>query len=251
MALALAPACAPRCRRVLPRTCAQHITAAAAPAVPRRAALGAALGAALAAAPGASRAGVLDGAAAALLQSAARTSLDRGSDDSEVAGRVVEESPDGLAWTDLRLGDGPLPRTGDLVVAHVRGFLPDGSLFEDTAARGGPLVFTAGITPPGVCEGLERGLLSMRAGGRRLLAVPSALGFGPGGAAGSLRRIPGNSALRYEVELLRCGAAGDAGLACCTQPNWPCDAPAAFAPAEAGAGALASPPSVDEMTGLE
>ena len=161
---------------------------------------------------------------------------------------------------DLREGEGAAPRTGDLVVATVRGFLPDGSVFEDTELLGSPLVFTAGVQPRGVCDGLEKGLLGMRAGGKRLLTVPAALGFGASGTVGSLRRVPANSSLRYELELLRCGPGGEDGLACCTQPAFDanggrCDAPASFLPAEAAAQesplGLGRTPTVDEMTGLE
>jgi FKBP-type peptidyl-prolyl cis-trans isomerase len=51
-------------------------------------------------------------------------------------------------------------------------------VFEDTYARGAPLVFEYGIRPPGVCEGLEEAIGTMRAGGRRLVAVPPEVGFG-------------------------------------------------------------------------
>jgi hypothetical protein len=147
-----------------------------------------------------------------------------------------------------------MPKTGELVVAHIRGMLADGRVFEDTRAAGAPLVFTAGVQPRGVCDGLERGMLSMRAGGKRLLAVPASLGFGAAGAPGSLRRVPANAALRYEVELLRCGPSGEAGVACCTQPDFPCDSPQGFGfvPVDgATESPLANPPSVNELTGLE
>jgi FKBP-type peptidyl-prolyl cis-trans isomerase len=234
--------------------------------LPRRGALCASLAAlcaALTPAPPA-RAGALDDAAAALVLNAARSRAAATAPEAATAvaapsaaplGRDIQESPDGLAWVDLRVGDGPLPRTGDLVVAHVKGFLPDGTVFEDTASAGTPLVFTAGIAPRGVCDGLERGLLTTRAGGTRLLSVPASLAFGGIGAVGSLHYIPPNTPLRYELELLRCGPGGVDGVACCTQPEWPCAAPASFSPAAAAAEdappVLGRAPTVDEMVGLE
>lgn len=167
--------------------------------------------------------------------------------------RELVSEPNGLITTELRAGEGPVPRTGDIVAVHVRGFLADDTLFEDTRAAGSPLVFTAGIQPRGLCDGLERAILHAHAGSLFLLVVPPALGFGPRGGAGSLRRVPGNATLRYEVELLRCGGAGDAGLACCSQPDFAggaCAAPPGFSP-EAAAGALAQPPSVNALGGLE
>jgi peptidylprolyl isomerase len=221
----------------------------------RRAALSATLAVLVAAATPRAHAGALDDAAAALVQSAARTRVERAADaptESTDAGeREIHTAPDGLMWVDLREGEGPLPRTGDLVVANIIGYLQDGSKFEDTQAAGAPLVFTAGVQPAGMCDGLERGLLTTRAGGRRLLTVPAELGFGAAGGPGSLRRVPRGVSLRYEIEVLRCGPGGEAGLACCTQPSWPCDAPAAFAPTLEDAGALANPPTVNDLTGLE
>ena len=51
-------------------------------------------------------------------------------------------------------------KLGAVVVAHVVGTLPNSNdlVFEDTYARGAPLVFEYGIRPPGVCEGLEEAI---------------------------------------------------------------------------------------------
>lgn len=46
----------------------------------------------------------------------------------------------------------------------------DGVVFEDTLQRGKPIVFLYGKRPfsGGVCEGVERALATMKAGGARL-----------------------------------------------------------------------------------
>ena len=55
--------------------------------------------------------------------------------------------------------------------------------------------FTAGS---GLTAGFNEGLLLMRVGDRKLLLVPSRLGYGPGGYTG----IPADAALMFDVEVL-------------------------------------------------
>ena len=96
------------------------------------------------------------------------------------AERDVITTASGVAYADLAVGRGEPVKLGAVVVAHVVGTLPNSNdlVFEDTYARGAPLVFEYGIRPPGVCEGLEEAIGTMRAGGRRLVAVPPEVGFG-------------------------------------------------------------------------
>jgi hypothetical protein len=71
----------------------------------------------------------------------------------------------------------------------------------------------------------------MRAGGKRLVAIPPELGFGERGIEAPLGRVPKFSELRYEVQLLRCltGAEsfdqgfGEGEKICCSNENYPCD----------------------------
>ena len=77
-------------------------------------------------------------------------------------------------WTraTLVIGRGEPIGTADLVVAHVVGTLEsNGVEFENTYERGTALSFTMGVRPPGICEGLEEGISSMRMGGTRLIAA--------------------------------------------------------------------------------
>ena len=153
--------------------------------------------------------------------------------------RDVVTTPSGLSYADVEIGRGNKVKVGDLVVANVVGYTPDGKVFENTYTRGTALTFQLGIRPPGVCEGLEQGISTMRAGGKRLIAVPGSLGFGERGIRAPLGRVPPNSALRYEVELLRCvtevplNGATEAGVTdaaalngeriCCSDAAFPCD----------------------------
>ena len=121
-------------------------------------------------------------------------------------------TPEGLRYVDLRIGGESFPAKGLLVVLHFRAYA-DGELFEDTYARGKPIVYIYGIRPHpgGTCAGVEMALSSMRAGGIRKVTVPSDLGFGSNGT--SLRpteHVPGKTGevapeatLTYELELVR------------------------------------------------
>ena len=92
-------------------------------------------------------------------------------------------------------------------------FPSSGQLFEDTKARGKPIVFLYGARPltGGVCPGVEIALSSMKAGGRRKVTIPSSLGFGDRGT--TLRPtehvpekqgvVPPGAELKYDLEMLR------------------------------------------------
>ena len=112
----------------------------------------------------------------------------------------VVELPSGLQYEVLREGSGPVPGSEDFVTCHYRGALLDGSVFDDTATLGRPRTFAV----TSVIDGFEEALLRMPTGARWKLFVPAALGYG---AAGAGSKIPPNSTLVIEVELLSVGAA--------------------------------------------
>ncbi|KAL6752160.1 FKBP-type peptidyl-prolyl cis-trans isomerase [Haematococcus lacustris] len=120
--------------------------------------------------------------------------------------------PSGVAYTDVKLGGGSTPVKGYLAVVHFVG-RANGEVFDDTHTRGKPIVYLWGGRPfaGGLCAGVEEGMANMRAGGRRVIKVPAALGFGPAGAvlrptlhAGDKSGIvPPDADLEYDIELLR------------------------------------------------
>eukprot|EP00959_Pyramimonas_sp_CCMP1952_P166491 3480094-Pyramimonas_sp.AAC.1 len=65
--------------------------------------------------------------------------------------------PSGVRYKEVKVGDGPLPDSGDLVVLHAVGTTRSGGVFADTRREGRPIAFTRGVLPVGVCEGLEDG----------------------------------------------------------------------------------------------
>lgn len=114
----------------------------------------------------------------------------------QVTGDTVT-TPSGLKYIDMKVGDGELPQAGDLVQAHYTGWLTDGKKFDSSRDRGQAFMFPLGMGR--VIKGWDEGIASMKVGGRRLLIIPSTLGYGATGAAGV---IPPNATLVFDVELL-------------------------------------------------
>jgi len=103
----------------------------------------------------------------------------------------------GLKIEDLKEGDGLEAKKGNSITVHYVGTLADGQKFDSSYDRNEPFTFTLG--QGGLIPGWEQGILGMKVGGRRKLIVPPELAYGANGVPG---RIPPNSTLFFEVELL-------------------------------------------------
>ncbi|HEY6736333.1 MAG TPA: FKBP-type peptidyl-prolyl cis-trans isomerase [Candidatus Saccharimonadia bacterium] len=97
---------------------------------------------------------------------------------------------------DVLLGDGNSAQMGDWLTVNYRGWLTNGTEFDESYVRGKPFVFEMGAHH--VIQGWEQGLFGMKAGGKRRLIIPPAVGYGAT-AQGS---IPPNSVLVFDVELV-------------------------------------------------
>ncbi len=117
------------------------------------------------------------------------------SDEASSSGLVTTSS--GLQYQDITVGKGASPSVGRTVVVHYTGTLENGRKFDSSRDRNEPFSFQIGVGQ--VIKGWDEGVMSMKAGGRRKLVIPSALGYGSRGAGGV---IPPNATLIFDVELL-------------------------------------------------
>jgi peptidylprolyl isomerase len=106
--------------------------------------------------------------------------------------------PHGLKFVDVRVGDGRTARNGNKLVLLYVGRLANGTVFEVSRDPANPFAFVLGSGR--VIRGWDEGLLGMKAGGRRTIYIPPELGYGSAGAGA---KIPPNSSLVFDIELLR------------------------------------------------
>jgi FKBP-type peptidyl-prolyl cis-trans isomerase FkpA len=140
----------------------------------------------------------LVGAAVALAVTAAGTPIGH----AFAAEPKVIEMPDGLKYTDDKIGDGAAATAGTKVSVHYTGWLSKdgakGAKFDSSLDRGQPFEFTLGAHQ--VIAGWDEGVAGMKVGGERTLIIPPELGYGARGAGGV---IPPNATLIFDVQLLK------------------------------------------------
>lgn len=92
-------------------------------------------------------------------------------------------------------GDADKPTAADVVRVHYHGMLIDGTVFDSSVERGQPAQFPLNGVIPGWTEGLQL----MKVGEKFKFTIPAELAYG---ARSPSPKIPANSALVFEVELL-------------------------------------------------
>jgi FKBP-type peptidyl-prolyl cis-trans isomerase len=103
--------------------------------------------------------------------------------------------PDGVCYAIVKAGTGLRPLQTDSVSIQVKGYLPEGKIFEDTYAGNKPFR----TTPATLIPGLKETLQIMPAGSLWRIYIPSSLAYGEKGVAGA---IPSYSAVVFDIELL-------------------------------------------------
>ena len=110
-------------------------------------------------------------------------------------------TPGGIQYRDLQVGSGDCAEAGDVVAIHFVGWLTRdgqrGSEFFNSRAQGRPVSFVVGTER--VMPAWNEGVIGMCLGGRRLLLVPPALGYGSKGVQGV---VPANAHLMFLIEVL-------------------------------------------------
>ncbi len=118
--------------------------------------------------------------------------------------RLVEENAartgvtvctSGLQYSVVKPGRGARPTPKSRVLVHFVSRLADSTLIEDSHTFKGPALWEVG----GMSQGLVEGVCLMKPGAVYRFVVPPELGFG----AESHTKIPPNSVVLYEVELLK------------------------------------------------
>ena len=129
-------------------------------------------------------------------QSAAATTMSYKPVAAKTAAGKTVTLPDGLKYTVLKTGKGPLPRAGQIAVVHYTGTFTNGKTFD--SSRGGkPLEFPLGRRKVIACW--DEAVAMMHVGDRRKLVCPPALAYG---AHGYPPVIPPNATLNFDVELV-------------------------------------------------
>lgn len=102
----------------------------------------------------------------------------------------------GLQYREIQAGEGKTPGPKDSVRVHYKGSLIDGREFDSSYQRGKPATFRVNQ----VIKGWQEALQLMKEGSKWELYIPPELAYGKRGRPNT---IPSNSALIFEVELLR------------------------------------------------
>ncbi|WP_354583083.1 FKBP-type peptidyl-prolyl cis-trans isomerase [Hymenobacter sp. UYCo722] len=116
---------------------------------------------------------------------------------AENAGKAgVTTLPSGLQYEVITEGTGAKPSLKSSVTTHYHGTLINGTVFDSSYQRGQPATFPVN----GVIAGWTEALQLMPEGSKYRLYIPSDLAYGKRGAG---RDIPGDTALIFDVELLK------------------------------------------------
>lgn len=103
-------------------------------------------------------------------------------------------------YGDIKVGTGNEVKAGTKVSVLYKGWLTNGTLFDqsraDESGNVQPLVFTVGEKK--VIPGFEQDMIGMKQGGVRLMIIPPKVGYG----SQAQGNIPANSVLIFQVELL-------------------------------------------------
>ncbi len=106
----------------------------------------------------------------------------------------VKVTKSGLQYRVITEGKGKKPMATDTVKVNYKGFLPDGTVFDDSSKAGEPIEFPLNVVIAGWTEGLQL----MPVGAKYEFVIPAKLAYGEMAPPS----IGPNRVLRFEVELV-------------------------------------------------
>ena len=128
------------------------------------------------------------------------SSKDQAKIDNEIIQKYISDNKlsatstsNGLYYVIENQGSGTKPNSYSQVQVAYKGYLTDGTVFDQSISSG------AVFNLQSVIKGWTEGIPYFRAGGNGKLLIPSALGYGTNGTTG----IPGNSVLIFDVKVIK------------------------------------------------
>lgn len=106
---------------------------------------------------------------------------------------TAQSTPSGLHYVIVEAGNSSHPTSTSTVTVNYKGYFTDGSIFDESVP-GNPII----ISLSSVIKGWQEGIQLFGKGGKGILLIPSALGYGSTANYG----IPANSVLIFDVELI-------------------------------------------------
>lgn len=108
----------------------------------------------------------------------------------------IQYNEDGLHWLVVDAGVGDPPGPNDRVRVHYEGSRTNGNVFDSSFQRGEPATFSMAGVIPGFAEGLKQ----IGRGGKVLIYIPAALGYGAHPPPGS--SIEPGDTLIFDAEII-------------------------------------------------
>ncbi len=102
--------------------------------------------------------------------------------------------PSGLGIRVIAPGAGDAPKSADRVRVHYVCSIKDGTVIDDSRAKGAP----ADLVVKTLIVGWAEGMAALKPGGRAEFFIPPSLGYGTMGGGG----VPAGAGLIFEVELI-------------------------------------------------
>jgi peptidylprolyl isomerase len=88
-----------------------------------------------------------------------------------------------------------------VAVKYVGAFYESGEEFDSSWSRGADETLPVTVGAGRVIDGFDQGIEGMQVGGRRMVTIPSELGYGPNGQG----PIPGDATLVFVIDLVQAG----------------------------------------------